>query len=196
MRTESLNDTDLVRQFVNHNDTAAFETLIARYRKKVYTYIFLHVKRKDVADDIFQETLYKVIRTLKGGRYAENGKFFLWLSRIARNKVIDFFRHQQLHSEYFGNNGEWTAISNENFSDLNAEDKAIHLQIRKDVRQMLDMLPADLREVIIMHHYLDLNFREIAEQLNISLNTALGRMRYAIMSLRKILETSEIMLEM
>ena len=196
MRTENLSDLDLIRQFANQNDTAAFATLLERYRKKVYTYIYLLVKRKDVADDVFQETFIKVVRTLKEGKYEENGKFLPWVSRVAHNKVIDHFRRQRQNTECYGDNGEWSAVTGDDFSDLNAEDKAIHVQIRKDVRQMLDFLPAEQRDVIIMRHYLDMNYKEIAEQLNINVNTALGRVRYAIMNLRKMMETNKIKLEM
>jgi len=195
MRTECLSDLDLIRQFVNQNDTVAFETLLERYRKKVYTYIYLMVKRKDIADDIFQETFIKVISTLKDGKYEESGKFLPWVSRIAHNKVIDYFRSHRQSSECYVNGGEWIAIAGEDFSDLNAEDRAIQVQIRKDVRQMLDFLPVEQREVVIMRYYMEMNFKKIAEQLNISLNTALGRMRYAIMNMRKMMETNKIALE-
>jgi len=196
MRTECLSDLDLIRQFANHNDTAAFATLLERYRKKVYTYIYLLVKCKDAADDVFQETFIKVVRTLKEGKYEENGKFLPWVSRVAHNKVIDYFRRQRQSNEYCGDNGEWSAMSGDDFSDLNAEDKAIHVQIRKDVRQMLDFLPAEQREIVIMRHYLDMSYKEIAEQLNINLNTALGRMRYALANLRKMVITNKMALQM
>jgi RNA polymerase sigma-70 factor (ECF subfamily) len=195
MRTENLSDLDLIRQFVNQNDTAAFAALLERYRKKVYTYIYLLVKRKDAADDVFQETFIKVVRTLKEGKYEENGKFLPWVSRVAHSKVMDYFRHRRQNTECCGDNGEWTAVTSDDFSDLNAEDRAIHVQIRKDVRQLLDFLPAEQREVIIMRHYLDMSFREIAEQLNVNVNTVLGRVRYAVSNLRKMVETNKIALE-
>ncbi len=191
-----MSDMDLIGQFVNHNNTKAFETLLERYRKKVYTYIYLLVKRKEVADDVFQETFIKVIRSFKEGKYEDNSKFLPWVSRIAHNQAIDYFRNQRQSNECYGDNGEWTAVAGEDFSDLNAEDKAVHVQIRRDVRQMLDHLPTDQRDIVIMRHYMDMSFKEIAEQLNISLNTALGRMRYAVLNLRKLVETNKIALDM
>ncbi|MDR2938211.1 MAG: sigma-70 family RNA polymerase sigma factor [Prevotellaceae bacterium] len=195
MRTECLSDTDLIRQFVNQHDNTAFEALLERYRKKVYTYIYLMVKRREVADDVFQETFIKVVHSLKEGKYEDSGKFLPWVSRIAHNKVIDYFRNQHQSNECCGDNGEWSAVAGNDFSDLNAEDKAVHIQIRKDVRQMLDYLPADQREIVVMRHYMEMSFKEIAEQLNVSLNTALGRMRYAVLNLRKMVETNKITLE-
>jgi len=187
-----LNDLDLIRQFVSHNNNSAFDALLNKYRKKVYTYIYLLVKRKDVADDVFQETFIKVIHSLKDGKYEDNGKFLPWVSRIARNKVIDYYRNLRQSNECSGDNGEWSAVVGEDISDLNAEDRAMHVQMCKDLRQMLECLPADQREIIVMRHYMELNFKDIAEQLGISINTALGRMRYAIINLRKMAEANKI----
>ena len=192
MRTECLNDYDLVRQFVTQNDMAAFDTLLARYRKKVYSYICLMVKHKDVADDIFQETFIKVVTHLKEGKYEENGKFLPWVSRVARNKVMDYFRNRSQSHEYCGDNGEWSSVESSSFSDLNVEDKAVQVQIHKEVRHLLDSLPVEQREVIVMRHYMNMSFKEIAEQLNVSISTALGRMRYGITNLRKLVEVKSL----
>ncbi|MDR0711955.1 MAG: sigma-70 family RNA polymerase sigma factor [Prevotellaceae bacterium] len=193
MSTEVLSDNTLIKQFVN-GDAMAFEVLLTRYRKKIYTYIYLSVKRKDVADDIFQETCIKVIRSLKDGKYAESGKFAPWVVRIAHNLIIDYFRKLRQNTERSNGNAEELSIVGDEFSDLNAEDRAVKLQIHKDVRQLLDFLPTDQREIVLMRYYLNMSFKEISEQLNININTALGRMRYALINMRKMVEESKKML--
>jgi RNA polymerase sigma-70 factor (ECF subfamily) len=193
MRTENLSDNTLIKQFVN-GDAPAFEVLLARYRKKIYTYIYLSVKHKDVADDIFQETFIKVIRSLKDGKYAESGKFAPWVVRIAHNLIIDYFRKLRQNNECSNDNTDGLSITGDELSDLNAEERAVRLQIRKDVRQLLDFLPPEQREIVLMRYYMNLSFKEISEQLNININTALGRMRYAIINMRKMVEASKKML--
>jgi RNA polymerase sigma-70 factor (ECF subfamily) len=152
------------------------------------------VKRKDVADDIFQETFIKVIRSLKDGKYAESGKFAPWVVRIAHNLIIDHFRKLRQSNECSNDNTEGLSITGDEFSDLNAEERAVRLQIRKDVRQLLDFLPSEQREIVLMRYYMNMSFKEISEQLNININTALGRMRYAIINMRKMVEESKKML--
>ncbi|MDR2814541.1 MAG: sigma-70 family RNA polymerase sigma factor [Prevotellaceae bacterium] len=186
---ENLSDNTLIKQFVN-GDATAFELLLTRYRKKIYTYIYLSVKRKDIADDIFQETFIKVIRSLKDGKYAESGKFAPWVVRIAHNLIIDYFRKLRQNNECY-NNTDGLSIMGDEFSDLNAEERAVKLQIRKDVRQLLDFLPSEQREIVLMRYYMNMSFKEISEQLNININTALGRMRYAIINMRKMVEASK-----
>lgn len=190
---ENLSDNTLIKQFVG-GDAAAFEVLLARYRRKVYTYIYLSVKHKDVADDIFQETFIKVIRSLKNGKYAESGKFAPWVVRIAHNLIIDYFRKLRQNNECSNDNTDGLSITGDDLSDLNAEERAVRLQIRKDVRQLLDFLPPEQREIVLMRYYMNLSFKEISEQLNININTALGRMRYAIINMRKMVEGSKKML--
>ncbi|MDR3187664.1 MAG: sigma-70 family RNA polymerase sigma factor [Prevotellaceae bacterium] len=188
-----MSDNALIKQFVNGNATA-FNALLARYRKKIYTYIYLSVKRKDVADDIFQETFIKVIRSLKEGRYAESGKFAPWVVRIAHNLVIDHFRKLRQSNECSNDNTDRLSVTGDEFSDLNAEERAVRLQIRKDVRQLLDFLPSEQRDIVLMRYYMNMSYKEISEQLNININTALGRMRYAIINMRKMVEESKKML--
>ncbi|MDR1342788.1 MAG: sigma-70 family RNA polymerase sigma factor [Prevotellaceae bacterium] len=185
-----MSDNTLIKQFVN-GDTLAFEALLARYQKKIYTYIYLSVKRKDIADDIFQETFIKVIRSLKDGKYAESGKFAPWVVRIAHNLTIDYFRSQRQSNECCNSNTDGLFVTGEEFSDLNAEERAVKLQIQKDVRQMLDFLPSEQREIVLMRYYLNMSFKEISGMLNININTALGRMRYAILNMRKMVEESK-----
>lgn len=193
MCTENLSDNTLIKQFVS-GDATAFELLLARYRKKIYTYIYLSVKHKDIADDIFQETFIKVIRSLKEGKYAESGKFAPWVVRIAHNLIIDYFRKLRQNNECSNDNTDGLSITGDELSDLNAEERAIRLQIRKDVRRLLDFLPSEQREIVLMRYYMNLSFKEISEQLNININTALGRMRYAIINMRKMVEASKKML--
>ncbi|MDR0414519.1 MAG: sigma-70 family RNA polymerase sigma factor [Prevotellaceae bacterium] len=188
-----MSDNTLIKQFVN-GDTLAFETLLARYRRKVYTYIYLSVKRKDVADDIFQETFIKVIRSLKDGKYSDSGKFAPWVVRIAHNLTIDYFRSLRQNNECCNDNTDGLSITGDDFSDLNAEERAVKLQIRKDVRQLLDFLPSEQREIVLMRYYMNMSFKEISGHLNININTALGRMRYAIINMRKMVEGSKKML--
>ncbi|MDR3365379.1 MAG: sigma-70 family RNA polymerase sigma factor [Prevotellaceae bacterium] len=193
MRKENLSDNTLIKQFVS-GDATAFDALLARYRKKIYTYIYLSVKRKDVADDIFQETFIKVIRSLKDGKYSESGKFAPWVVRIAHNLIIDHFRKLRQNNECSNENTDGLSITGDEFSDLNAEERAVKLQIRKDVRQLLDFLPSDQRDIVLMRYYMNMSYKEISEQLNININTALGRMRYAIINMRKMVEESKKML--
>lgn len=188
-----MSDNTLIKQFVS-GDATAFELLLARYRKKIYTYIYLSVKHKDIADDIFQETFIKVIRSLKEGKYAESGKFAPWVVRIAHNLIIDYFRKLRQNNECSNDNTDGLSITGDELSDLNAEERAIRLQIRKDVRRLLDFLPSEQREIVLMRYYMNLSFKEISEQLNININTALGRMRYAIINMRKMVEASKKML--
>jgi RNA polymerase sigma-70 factor (ECF subfamily) len=191
---EVLSDNALVRQFVEGNPDA-FNDLLNRHRKKVYTYICMLVKQKDVADDVFQETFIKVIRSLKEGRYEDNGKFIPWVLRIAHNQVIDYFRGQKQNNTVSADCMDWTDIQSGDLSDMNAEDRAVQLQIHKDVRALLDHLPVEQREIVIMRHYMDMSFKEISEQLNININTALGRMRYAFINMRKIVDQNKISLD-
>jgi RNA polymerase sigma-70 factor (ECF subfamily) len=193
MRKENLSDNTLIKQFVS-GDATAFDALLARYRKKIYTYIYLSVKHKDVADDIFQETFIKVIRSLKDGKYSESGKFAPWVVRIAHNLIIDYFRKLRQSNECSNENTDGLSITGDEFSDLNAEERAVKLQIRKDVRQLLDFLPSDQRDIVLMRYYMNMSYKEISEQLNININTALGRMRYAIINMRKMVEESKKML--
>ncbi|MDR1023560.1 MAG: sigma-70 family RNA polymerase sigma factor [Prevotellaceae bacterium] len=180
-----MSDNTLIKQFVN-GDTLAFEVLFARYRKKVYTYIYLSVKRKDVADDIFQETFLKVICSFKDGKYAESGKFAPWVARIAYNLTVDYLRNLRQSNECSSDSIDRLPIIGEAFSDLNAEERAVRLQTRKDVRQMLNFLPHEQREIVLMRYYQNMSFKEISGARNININTALGRMRYATINMRKM----------
>jgi len=186
-------DNTLVLNFIG-GDQSAIETLIQRHKNRVYTYIFLIVKNQALAEDIFQDTFIKVIRSLKTGKYTENGKFISWVLRIAHNLIIDHFRKERLLNTVSNEDSEFDLFNSSKFSDENIEEKLVFEQITADIRRLIDELPDDQRQVIIMRHYLGLSFKEIAERTDVSINTALGRMRYALINLRKIIEKNNLLL--
>ncbi|MGE0088657.1 MAG: RNA polymerase sigma factor [Bacteroidales bacterium] len=193
MEASKYSDHELVKRFID-GEQSSFELLIKRHKDKVYTYIFLMVKNGQLAEDIFQETFIKVIKSLHEGRYQENGKFISWVVRIAHNLIIDHFRKEKQMKMLSCDEHEKVILNSTRFSDATIEDSIIQEQITTDVRKMVDLLPDEQKEVIIMRHYLDLSFKEIADQTNVSINTALGRMRYALINLRKIMEEKKLSL--
>jgi RNA polymerase sigma factor (sigma-70 family) len=188
-----LTDNELVDRFVS-GDGNSLELLINRYRKQVYTYIFLLVKNQHLAEDIFQDTFIKVIKSLDEGKYRDNGKFLAWVLRIAHNLVIDHYRKEkQLNStsrEDFG----MDILNSQKYAVRPAEDSMIDRQIRKDIRELVDSLPIEQKEVLILRQYCELSFKEIAEHTNVSINTALGRMRYALINLRRMVKERNLTL--
>ncbi|WP_372773804.1 RNA polymerase sigma factor [Mangrovibacterium sp.] len=187
------NDNALVLKFIK-GDQSAIEILIQRHKSRVYTYIFLIVKNQALAEDIFQDTFIKVIRSLKTGKYTENGKFISWVLRISHNLIIDHFRKERLLNTFSNEDSDFDLFNSAKFSDENIEEKLVFEQITADIRRLIDELPDDQRQVIIMRHYLGLSFKEIAERTDVSINTALGRMRYALINLRKIIEKNNLLL--
>lgn len=188
-----VSDQELVRQFVDGSHSA-FETLLNRHKQKVYSYIMMAVRDQSLADDIFQETFIKVIRSLREGRYFENGKFLSWVIRIAHNLVIDHFRREKQLGTSNAGSFEWDVFNSSRYSDHNVEQEIVQSQILRDVRTLIDHLPDEQREVVIMRHYMDLSFKEIADITDVSINTALGRMRYALINLRKLVAEKQIVL--
>jgi RNA polymerase sigma-70 factor (ECF subfamily) len=184
-----LSDEDLVRRFTA-GDNGAFEVLLMRHKDRVYTYIFNMVHEESVADDIFQETFLKVITTLKQGRYYDAGNRFVgWLMRIAHNKTIDYYRQLAAEKEVSNDDYEELDLLNDiNLCDSSAFDAIEKEEALHDVEMLIDILPMDQRKVVMMRYYQDLSFKEIAEIEGISINTALGRMRYALINLRKNVE--------
>ncbi|WP_423127943.1 RNA polymerase sigma factor [Gaoshiqia sp. Z1-71] len=186
-------DNMLVQKFIG-GDQSAIESLIYRHKNRVYTYIILIVKNQQLAEDIFQDTFIKVIRSLKTGKYTENGKFISWVLRISHNLIIDHFRKEKLLNTTSNEDSDFDLFNSARFSDDNIEDQLVCDQIRTDVRRLIDELPEDQRQVIIMRHYLGMSFKEIADKTGVSINTALGRMRYALINLRKIIEKNNLLL--
>jgi len=185
-------DQELIALYLDGNHSG-IETLIRRYKRKVFTYIFLNVKDRHLAEDLFQDTFIKVINTLRSGSYNDEGKFLPWVMRIAHNLIIDHYRKSN-RIPTIENDDEYDIFNTIKIFDDCVEDKMITEQIHQDVKKLLDLLPDEQREVIVMRHYADMSFRDIAEQTNVSINTALGRMRYALINLRKLVKEKEIIL--
>ena len=192
MHTQKLDDSVLVSNYIDGNERS-LEILILRHKQRIYSFIYSKVQDRDVSDDIFQDTFIKVINTLKLGKYNEEGKFLPWVMRIAHNLIIDFFRKGN-RMPTFQNTDEFDIFSVLGDNDLSAENKIIQNQIYSDVRKLVEELPDDQREVLMMRIFKDMSFKEISEQTDVSINTALGRMRYALINLRKMIEKNNIIL--
>lgn len=186
-------DEQLVGMYIDGNN-AAFDTLLQRHQAKLYTYILRIVRNEDIANDIFQDTFIKIIMTLKQGRYIENGKFGAWLTRIAHNLIIDFYRQEKSENSVSTDDEAINLLNRRDLCEENIEDLMINDQIRADVRKIIDALPEPQREVVMMRYYNDMSFKEIADATGVSINTALGRMRYALMNMRRIAEENDIVL--
>ncbi|MCB0459422.1 MAG: sigma-70 family RNA polymerase sigma factor [Flavobacteriaceae bacterium] len=192
MQKQKLDDSVLVRNYINGNERS-LEILVGRHKQRVYSFIYSKVLDRDVAEDIFQDSFIKVINTLKLGNYNEEGKFLPWVMRIAHNLVIDHFRKGN-RMPAFRNTDEFDIFSVLSDPSLNAEKNMIKDQIHFDVRRIIDELPEDQKEVLIMRIYRDMSFKEISDVTGVSINTALGRMRYALINLRKIIDKNKIIL--
>ncbi len=188
-----LTDDKLVAAYANGNNEA-FDTLLKRHQSRVFSYILHIVKNKDLADDIFQETFVKAIMTIKQGRYAENGKFSAWISRIAHNLIIDYYRQEKSENTISADDDETDLLNRRDLCDENVEDLMVTTQIHNDVKRIVKALPDSQREVLVMRYYRNMSFKEIADATNVSINTALGRMRYAILNMRRIAEENNIVL--
>lgn len=191
IRTQTT-DNELIQQFKD-GDLHALEILILRHKDKMFTSILFLVKDKYLAEDIFQDVLIKIIDTIRGGRYTEEGKFLPWAIRIAHNLCVDHFRKVK-RTPTIKTSDDRDIFESLNFVEDGAEEKMIKKQSYERVRHMLDLLPEDQREVIILRHYADLSFKEIANLTNCSINTALGRMRYGLINLRKMMTQKNIAL--
>ncbi|HZI00455.1 MAG TPA: sigma-70 family RNA polymerase sigma factor [Flavisolibacter sp.] len=187
-----LTDHELIQLFIK-GDTQAFETLVLRHKDKMYTSILFLVKDKYLAEDIFQDVFIRVIDTVRGGRYTEEGKFLPWAMRIAHNLCVDHFRKVK-RTPTIKTGDDTDIFELLNFTEESAEDRMIKKQSHSRVRDMLDQLPEDQREVIILRHYADMSFKEIANLTDCSINTALGRMRYGLINLRKLMVQKQIAL--
>lgn len=189
----NLSDNELISNFIN-DDYASLEVLINRYKNKIYGYILFNVKRQQLAEDIFQDTFVKVIRSLKQGKYVENGKFASWVMRIAKNLIIDYFRKEKNMNTVATGDTKVDVFNSIELSDDNVESLMIHEQILSDVKSLIEELPEDQKQVVTMRLYQDLSFKEIADLTGVGINTALGRMRYALINLRKIINERNLIL--
>jgi len=192
MKQELITDAELVKLYIS-GEEAALSKLIYRHKQRIYSFIYSKVFDKDIAEDIFQDTFIKVIKTLKRGKYNEEGKFLPWVMRISHNLIIDYFRKNGRMPK-FDNSGDFNIFSVLSDSSLNAEKRLIKTQVENDVRRLIEELPKDQREVLVMRIYKDMSFKEISERTGVSINTALGRMRYALINLRKVIEANNIIL--
>lgn len=192
MMYEEVSDSILVSNYIQGQEYA-LEVLIKKHQQRLYSFIYSKIQDKDITEDIFQDTFIKVIRTLKRGNYNEEGKFLPWVMRIAHNLIIDHFRKSN-RMPAFRNTDEFDIFSILSDGQLNAEKKIIKEQILTDVKELIQELPCEQKEVLVMRMYRDMSFKEISENTGVSINTALGRMRYALINLRKIIEQNNIIL--
>lgn len=190
---KTFTDDQLVAQYAKGNNQA-FDELLTRHQSRVFSYILHIVKNRDLAEDIFQETFVKAIMTIKQGRYSENGKFVAWITRIAHNLVIDYYRQEKSENTVSTDEDDTNLLNRKDLCEDNIEDAMVVEQIHKDVKRIIDALPESQREVLVMRYYRNMSFKEIADTTNVSINTALGRMRYAIMNMRRIAEEHNIVL--
>ena len=193
MEVLQLNDQQLIADYLNGNEKA-FEELLSRHKDKIYTSIYLFVKDHSLAEDIFQEVFIKIIDTLRKGKYNHEGKFLQWALRISYNMCVDYFRRTRRRPKVSPTD-TFDIFDVLQTPDLNAEQHIIKSQTHQKIRNLVDMLPPEQREVVILRHYADMSFKEIAQLTRVSINTALGRMRYALINIRKMVEEKEVVLQ-
>ena len=194
VKTRQLSDNELIMRYQD-GDTSCFEVLLERYQAKVYGYIFSVVKEKETADDIFQDTFYKVIYTINSGFYKDENKFIHWVMRISHNLIVDYFRRNN-KMPMVTNSPLREVVDQLKVPEENAEKEIMRRQSSQNVRKLVKMLPAEQRRVVILRHYGQCDFRDIAERTGVSINTALGRMRYAIINLRRLAEKHKMTIEL
>ena len=188
-------DDQLISLYVDGTNEA-FDELLERHKDRIYMYIYHAVKNEELADDIFQDTFVKAITTIKQGRYVENGHFPAWITRIAHNLIIDYFRQTKTENLQSTDDDEVNILNRKELADGTVEDNLVATQIHNDVRRLIRALPASQREVLVMRYYKNMSFKEIADTTGVSINTALGRMRYAILNMRRLAEENNIVLTM
>lgn len=192
MAIPQVDDATLLKEYIAGNETALAQ-LIKRHQSKIYGFIYSKIGDRDLSDDIFQDTFIKVIRTIKSNSYNEEGKFLPWVMRIAHNLIVDHFRKNK-KMPMFRETEEFSIFSIMTDDSPTIENKIITTQIAKDLQKLIDELPEDQKEVLIMRMYQDMSFKEISEATGVSINTALGRMRYALLNLRKVIDKHQIIL--
>ena len=193
MNVQVLSDQVVLNHYLS-GDRSAISQLIERHSRRVKDYIHMMVKDRDVADDIFQETFIKAVRVIDEGRYTDNGKFLSWILRIAHNQVIDHFRAQRQNKSVSESEAGYDVLGTLKLAERTVEDAMVCEQIERDVRALVELLPAEQREVVMMRYFSGLSFKDIAEQTNVSINTALGRMRYALINLRRMIKEKNLIL--
>ena len=193
MNGQIMSDQVLLTSYLQ-GDKSAISSLIERHSRRVRDYIRMMVKDGDTAEGIFQETFIKAVRVIDEGKYADSGKFLSWILRIAHNQVIDYFRAQKQNRQVNESAAGYNVLGTLRFAERTVEDKMVSEQIERDVRALVELLPDEQREVVMLRYFSGLSFKEIAEQTNVSINTALGRMRYALINLRKMIQEKNLIL--
>lgn len=193
MNVNVLSDRVLLNNYLL-GDRSAISELIERHSKRVRSYIGMMVKNDDVADDIFQETFIKAVRVIDEGRYTDNGKFLSWILRIAHNRVLDYFRREKASKQINESEAGYDVIGTLRFAEPTTEDDMVHSEMEQTIRDLIELLPEEQQEVVRLRYYSKLSFQEIAEQTEVSINTALGRMRYALINLRRMIKEKNIVL--
>ena len=188
-----MTDEELVVLYAEGNN-AAFDVLLDRYKSSIHSYIYFIVHNKDLTEDIFQETFIKAVRVIDEGRYVDSGKFLSWILRIAHNQVIDYFRAQRQDKSVSESDAGYDVLGTLQLAERTIEDEIVCEQIAGDVRRLVELLPEEQREVVRLRYYGNLSFKEIAEQTGVSINTALGRMRYALINLRRMIREKNLVL--
>jgi len=193
MNVQVVSDGVLLNNYLSGN-REAISQLIERHSRRVRDYIYMMVKDRDVAEDIFQETFIKAVRVIDEGRYADNGKFVSWILRIAHNQVIDYFRAQRQNRNVNESDAGYNVLGTLKFAERTVEDEIMGEQVEEQIRSLVDCLPDEQREVVMMRYFSGLSFKDIAEQTDVSINTALGRMRYALINLRRMIKEKNLVL--
>jgi RNA polymerase sigma-70 factor (ECF subfamily) len=194
MKLLSLTDQELIAQYLL-GDERAFEELLKRHKQKIYTTIYLFVKDQDLADDIFQEVFIKIIDTLRKGKYNHEGKFVQWAMRIAYNMCVDYFRRNKRKPTMAIQSDDFDIFNVIPLAEDSVEERIMKSQTHAKIRQLVDLLPEEQKEVVILRHFADMSFKEIAALTRVSINTSLGRMRYALINIRRMVEEKEIILQ-
>ena len=191
--SSSITDNQLIQLFIN-GDSRALEDLVNRHKERIFTSIVILVKDRNLAEDVFQDVFIKIIDTFRSGNYTDEGKFLPWALRIAHNLCVDHFRKVKRTPVVLNKSEEYDMFENMNITEDGAESRIMRDQSHENVRRMLDMLPEDQREVIVLRHFANMSFKEIADKTNCSINTALGRMRYGLINLRKLMNEYQVAL--
>ena len=193
MITQIVSDKELLNQYLE-GDKSAISTLINKHNRRVRDYLYTMVKDRDIADDIAQETFIKAIKVIDEGRYTDNGKFLSWVLRIAHNRALDYFRSQKTNTKVNESSTGYNVLGTIKYADKSVEESIISEQTAAEIRSLVEILPEEQKEVVMLRYYSDLSFKEIAEQTGVSINTALGRMRYALINIRRMIKEKNLAL--